>query len=166
MAVNLVDPKADTLAIGYFRKGSAVERAIATIPNYGSGPPRNLYIVRGNARAMQGYPTSSIVIDSIEPFVQVVAPTVRPKGRDWFVRAGESGGDGSRDKPFRDPFQALEKAVKGDRILVVSGEYGGKLKVGKWVVDKQYLTRSVAGIGTSKSAIPGILQPCFTGRRT
>jgi hypothetical protein len=140
-AVTFVDAKNETRSVGFFKKGTSVERAIDAIPNYGSGPPRDLFVVRGTARAREGgYPKHAITIDSIEPFEQAEVASERPKGRDWFVRAGESGGDGSREKPFRDPFQAIERAGKGDRILVTEGEYGGKLKSGKWVVDgKQYL---------------------------
>lgn len=139
-AVTLVDAKNENRTIGYFKKGTSVERAIDAIPNYGSGPPRDLFVVRGTARAKDSYPKYGIVIDAIEPFEQEAVATERPKGRDWFVRAGESGGDGSREKPFKDPFQAIEKAGRGDRILVAEGEYGGKLKSGKWVIDdKQYL---------------------------
>ncbi|QSQ23247.1 right-handed parallel beta-helix repeat-containing protein [Pyxidicoccus parkwayensis] len=139
-AVNLVDAKNENRTGGWFKKGTSVERAIDAIPNYGSGPPRDLFVVRGTSRVRESYPKYGIVIDSIEPFEQEAVASARPKGRDWFVRAGESGGDGSREKPFRDPFQAIEKAGKGDRILVAEGEYGGKLKSGKWVVDeKQYL---------------------------
>ncbi|MCY1039726.1 right-handed parallel beta-helix repeat-containing protein [Corallococcus sp. bb12-1] len=140
-AVFLIDAKNESRTTGFFKKGTAVERGIDAIPNYGSGPPRDLFVVRGTARTReQGYPKHAIVIDAIEPFEQEVVASERPKGRDWFVRAGESGGDGSREKPFRDPFQAIDQAGRGDRILVAAGEYGGKLKSGKWVVDgKQYL---------------------------
>ncbi|MCE9667858.1 right-handed parallel beta-helix repeat-containing protein [Myxococcus stipitatus] len=139
-AVFLVDEQATARTTGFFKKGTSVERIIDAIPNYGSGPPRDLFVVRGTARVSPSVPRYAIVIDGIEPFEQEVAEAPRPKGRDWFVRAGESGGDGSRERPFKDPFQALEQAQRGDRILVAQGEYGGKLKSGKWVVDgKQYL---------------------------
>jgi hypothetical protein len=139
-AVRLVDAKNEFNTVGYFKKGTSVERIIDAIPNYGSGPPRDLFVVRGTARARDGYPKHGLLIDSVEPFERAAVASERPRGRDWFVRAGESGGDGSREKPFRDPFQAIERAGRGDRILVSEGEYGGKLKSGKWVVDgKQYL---------------------------
>jgi parallel beta helix pectate lyase-like protein len=64
----------------------------------------------------------------------------RPKGRDWFVKAGASGGDGSREKPYRDPFQALEKAEGGDAIHVSAGAYVGKLRSGKWKIPVRNLT--------------------------
>ncbi|NTX40348.1 right-handed parallel beta-helix repeat-containing protein [Myxococcus sp. CA033] len=140
-AVFLVDEKNEARATGLFRKGTAAERVIDAIPNYGSGPPRDLFVVRGTARAREGNPRYALVIDSVEPYEKEIAMAARPKGRDWFVRAGATEGDGSRERPFKDPFQALEQAQRGDRILVSQGEYGGKLKSGKWVVDgKQYLT--------------------------
>ncbi|RKH34857.1 right-handed parallel beta-helix repeat-containing protein [Corallococcus praedator] len=140
-AVFLIDAKNESRVTGFFKKGTALERAIDAIPNYGSGPPRDLFVVRGTAHFRAGgYPKHALVIDAIEPYEKEVVASERPKGRDWFVRAGESGGDGSREKPFRDPFQAIEQAGRGDRILVATGEYGGKLKSGKWMVDgKQYL---------------------------
>ena len=66
----------------------------------------------------------TLVLDSIVP-AQLFATNAatRGGGRDWFVRAGVSGGDGTRAKPFRDPFQALEKAGEGDTIRVVGAEY-------------------------------------------
>jgi hypothetical protein len=137
--VYLIDAKNETRTLGYFRQGTVVERRIDGIPNYGSGPPRDLFVVRGTARACESYPKHALVIDAIEPFESVIAARDRPRGRDWFVRAGESGGDGSREKPFKDPFQALEKAEPGDRINVAQGAYGGKLKSGRWVVEKPYL---------------------------
>ena len=97
-------------------------------------------MVRGTVRVTAGSPKYALVIDSIERVRGGGRRRrARPQGRDWFVRAGESGGDGSREKPFRDPYQALEKAAPGDRIHVTGGEYGGKLKSGKWVVDKPWL---------------------------
>src|SRR5207244_2805114 len=86
----------------------------------------------------------TLVVDSIVPalFVAVNPPT-RPEGRDWFVRAGASGGDGTREKPFRDPFQALDRAEGGDAIHVAGGEYFGKLRSGKWKI----LIRNLALLG-------------------
>jgi hypothetical protein len=138
-AVHLKDAKGENRTIAVFKKGTSIERFVDAVPSYGSGPPRDLFVVRGTARARPaGYPRHMLAIDAIEPFERPVASSSRPQGRDWFVRAGESG-DGSRERPFRDPFQALEKAAPGDRIHVAEGEYGGKLKSGKWVVDKKYI---------------------------
>ncbi len=58
-------------------------------------------------------------------------------------RRARAGGDGSREKPFRDPFQALEKAEGGDTIHVASGAYLGKLRSGKWKI----LIRNLALLG-------------------
>ncbi len=83
----------------------------------------------------------TLVIESVvpTPFVVAKLPS-RPEGRDWFVRAGSSGGDGSQEKPFRDPFQALDKAEGGDAIHVASGDYFGKLHAGKWRIAIRNLT--------------------------
>jgi hypothetical protein len=56
------------------------------------------------------------------------------------VRAGASGGDGSREKPFKDPWQALEKVEGGDSVHVAEGEYYGKLKTGRWKIDAPYIS--------------------------
>ena len=83
---------------------------------------------------------ATLLVESIEsaPMFAPALPT-RPAGHDWFVRAGSSGGDGSREKPFRDPFQALEKAEGGDTIHVAAGDYFGKLRSGKWLITIRYL---------------------------
>ena len=135
----LADVKGNGRMYGYFRKGTTAERTIDGTPLYGSGQPKDLFVVRGIARVVAGTPRYGIVIDSIERYEEAVVTSERPPGRDWFVRAGETDGDGSREKPLRDPYQALEKAAQGDRIHVTEGEYGGKLKSGKWVVDKPWI---------------------------
>jgi hypothetical protein len=86
----------------------------------------------------------TLVVESVipAPFVDRNA-TTRPDGRDWFVKAGASGGDGTREKPFRDPFQALDKAEGGDTIHVAGGNYYGKLRSGKWKI----LIRNLALLG-------------------
>ena len=84
---------------------------------------------------------ATLVAQSIAPApMNTPAAVTRPVGRDWFVKAGSSGGDGTRDKPFRDPFQALEKAQAGDAIHVTTGEYAGKLRSGTWKLAVQYLS--------------------------
>lgn len=65
---------------------------------------------------------------------------MRKQGRDLFVLAGATGGDGSRAKPFRDLFQPLERCEAGDTIHVAGGDYFGKLKAGRWQVDCPDLT--------------------------
>ena len=83
----------------------------------------------------------TLVVESIVPAPAFAAtPSARPDGRDWFVKAGASGGDGSREKPFRDPFQALDKAEGGDTIHVTGGDYLGKLRSGKWKILIRNLT--------------------------
>ncbi len=86
----------------------------------------------------------TLVVEAIvpAPLLAEKSPS-RPEGRDWFVKAGASGGDGTRDKPFRDPFQALDKAEGGDAIHVAGGDYFGKLHSGKWKV----LIRNLALLG-------------------
>src|SRR5579859_3721034 len=59
--------------------------------------------------------------------------------RDWFVRAG-SAGDGTKEKPFKDPYEALEEAGPGDTIHVAQGVYHGKLNAGNWVIATPNLT--------------------------
>ncbi|HXS75241.1 MAG TPA: right-handed parallel beta-helix repeat-containing protein [Terracidiphilus sp.] len=103
------------------------------------------YLIRGIYRTDVDPPTSrqkvTIIVEFIAPG-PAFAPALpeRPKGRDWFVRAGATGGDGSREKPFRDPFQALEKAEGGDSIHVTTGAYVGKLRSGKWKILVRNLT--------------------------
>jgi hypothetical protein len=102
------------------------------------------YLLRGTYRtdvAPGGRQAVTLVLDAIAPVLDVQpAAAARPTGRDWFVRAGSSGGDGSRETPFRDPFQALEKAAEGDRILVAEGEYAGRLRSGAWRIPVGNLT--------------------------
>lgn len=64
-----------------------------------------------------------------------VLTTTQTHARDWFVRAGSEGGDGSKAKPFKDPYLALEKCEAGDAIHVAQGVYRGKLDTGYWVID-------------------------------
>lgn len=100
------------------------------------------YVLRGVYR-MAGTGRQKATLE-VEQIVAVEPPpkpkTARPQGRDWFVRAGATGGDGSRDKPFRDPFQALEKAEGGDSIHVAGGDYFGKLRSASWKVSIRNLS--------------------------
>ena len=92
--------------------------------------PDLLYQVNGVYRAVDlSRQKGTIVVESIDPVPLDPPATPRKKGKDYYVRAGSSGGDGSRDQPFRDPFQALDKAAAGDVIHVAGGEYFGKLKL-------------------------------------
>lgn len=129
--------------VGFYRKGSTVQRvADAAVGDWGgSGPPQKLFLAKGTAHAMKGYPKAGFLVDSLEPYEAASAKTSnRPQGRDWFVRAGASGGDGSREKPFKDPWQALEKVESGDSVHVAEGEYYGKLKTGRWKIDAPYVS--------------------------
>ena len=133
-----------TRVVGFFKKGTNVERLVGSdMGNYsGSGKPQRVHLVRGTAYAVAGVPKAAFFIDSIERDEGVAAATAkaaRPKGRDWFVRAGASGGDGDKDTPFRDPYQALEKCQAGDTIHVAEGQYFGKLRIGRWKVEVPHI---------------------------
>jgi hypothetical protein len=125
-------------------RNSFASRQYAESANYSRGMEvEKTYYVGGVARTdtTSTRQKATILVESILP-APVFAPPVpaRPEGRDWFVRAGSSGGDGSREKPFRDPFQALEKAGDGDSIHVAAGDYFGKLRSGKWLLTRRYLS--------------------------
>lgn len=67
-------------------------------------------------------------------------PCTDASAADWHVNAAAAEGDGTKEKPFADIQQAVDKAVGGDVIHVVQGEYHGKLKCGFIVIDKSGLT--------------------------
>ena len=48
--------------------------------------------------------------------IQAAAEPLR--AREWFIREGAEGGDGSQAKPFADPWMALDKCEAGDIIHV------------------------------------------------
>lgn len=124
--------------LGFYRKGTHVERLLEPqMGRYsGQGVPDRLFRVRGVAHAIGGVQKVAFFIEELARCdAPAGASRPRPKGRDWFVRAGASGGDGTRDKPFKDPFQALERCESGDVIHVAEGEYVGKLKTGRWQID-------------------------------
>ncbi len=127
--------------VGIYKKGTNAERVFEAAKTFGNfvGEAMELYVVRGTARASTGTPKARFIVDSIEPYEVATTSAARPVGRDWYVRAEEKGGDGSKEKPFRDPYQALEVAGAGDVIHITEGEYGGKLKNGKWVITKSFL---------------------------
>lgn len=135
----LVDTQGENRTLAVFQKGTTVERRIDSTSTYGAGPPRELFVIRGTARVQNGFPKQVVIVESIAGFEPAVVATPRPPGRTWYVRTGESGGDGSQANPFKDPYQALEVAQSGDSIHVAEGEYGGKLKMGRWIVDKPFL---------------------------
>jgi hypothetical protein len=129
--------------VGFYKKGSSAQRAAdAAAGNWqGSGSPPKLYLAKGTAYQLKGVPKAGFQLDSLEPYdAPATASGSRPQGRDWFVRAGSSGGDGTKDKPFKDPWQALEKVEAGDFVHVAEGEYYGKLKTGRWKLDTQNIS--------------------------
>jgi hypothetical protein len=128
---------------GFVLKGSAADRLCnANYLDYqGRGKPETLFVVRGIAYEVQNVPKGAFFIETMERFEPtLLVPDARPKGRDWFVVMGATGGDGSKEKPFRDPWQALEKCEAGDSIHVAEGEYYGKLKIGQWKIDTTFIS--------------------------
>src|SRR3954454_567291 len=59
---------------------------------------------------------------------------------DFFVAAGATAGDGTRQQPFHDPWLALRAAAPGDRIHIAAGTYTGRGERSSWVVDTPDLT--------------------------
>jgi hypothetical protein len=146
LAVRAYRPGSDDGSIYVLaRRYTLPQRQFAEAMKYNNGREvESTVLLRGTYR-MDLVPTSrqkvTLVLDSILPGPVVEKATAaRPTGRDWFVRAGASGGDGSREKPFRDPFQALDKAEGGDAIHVAGGDYYGKLRSGKWKLLVRNLT--------------------------
>ncbi len=92
--------------VGFYKKGSSAQRAADAAAGYwqGSGAPLKLYLAKGIAYQMKGVPKAGFQVDSLEPYeAGGGAAAGKPQGRDWFVRAGATGGDGTREKPFKDP---------------------------------------------------------------
>lgn len=99
------------------------------------------YLIRGVCKLTGVRQKATILVESIVPTeAPLKAKAVRPKGRDWYVLAGATDGDGTRAKPFRDPFQPLEKAAPGDTIHVAGGDYFGKLRSANWKAGTKHLT--------------------------
>ncbi len=140
----LYDPEGTgTWVPGFLMKGTVAERICyeASMKWNGAGKPETLFVVRGIAYEVQGFPKSMFYIESVEKFEAATALSdARPKGRDWFIKAGAAGGNGSKEKPFKDPWQALEKCESGDSIHVAEGEYFGKLKMGIWRIDTSFIS--------------------------
>lgn len=138
----LHDQMGNVRVTGFYKKGTQANRVVNEgAGRYGgSGKADRVYLVKGTAYELKGFPKAGFFIESIEAFVATAAARKRAVGRDWFVRAGATGGNGSKEKPFRDPFQALEKCEAGDFIHVATGEYVGKLKMGYWKVEMPDLT--------------------------
>lgn len=127
----------------FMMKGTNPERICegGSLSYHGSGKPDALYVVKGIAYESTGYPKHCFFIESMEKYDPSTAPAAaRPKGRDWFIVMGAAGGNGSKEKPFKDPWQALEKCESGDTIHIAEGEYYGKLKIGMWKIDTTYIS--------------------------
>jgi hypothetical protein len=128
---------------GFVTKGTNAERVCGGgyMDYRGGGKPATLYLVKGIAYESTGYPKHTFYIESIEKY-QPGAGTAaaRVKGRDWFIVMGAAGGNGSKEKPFKDPWQALEKCESGDTLHIAEGEYCGKLKIGMWKIDTTYIS--------------------------
>ncbi len=128
---------------GFCMKGTNPERVCTGgyMDYRGSGKPQTLYVVKGIAYESTGFPKHAFFIESIEKYDPSTGPTTaRPRGRDWFIVMGATGGNGSKEKPFKDPWQALEKCEAGDSIHIAEGEYYGKLKIGMWKIDTTYIS--------------------------
>jgi hypothetical protein len=141
-ATRLYDASGEGRVTGFYKKGTTPQRMIepAAMAYNGNGKPTQLFTVKGTAYVIKNVPKAGVQIDSIAAVGASMLAKPRAVGRDWFVKAGASGGDGSKDKPFRDPYQALEKVEKGDTIHVAGGEYVGKLRAGQWKVDTTDIT--------------------------
>jgi len=125
----------------YVKRGSRVQRAVTDQALVENVIPRH-YIVRGIVHHdpnVSGRFKGTMVVESVELYTPDVAPRPRASGKHLYVRAGGIGGTGAKDKPFKDPFQALEAAAPGDTIHVAEGEYFGKLNRGSWDIDKKDL---------------------------
>ncbi|MGC1299594.1 MAG: hypothetical protein WA869_31590, partial [Alloacidobacterium sp.] len=59
---------------------------------------------------------------------------------DWFVAAAARFGNGSRDKPFHDPWLAIRAAGPGDVIHIAAGTYFGRYDRSSWIVECPDLT--------------------------
>ncbi|HZE96331.1 MAG TPA: right-handed parallel beta-helix repeat-containing protein [Planctomycetota bacterium] len=127
----------------FMMKGTNAERTCegGYMSYRGGGKPDTLYVARGIAYETTGYPKHMFFVETIEKYDPSSAPAAaRPKGRDWFISMGAAGGNGSKEKPYKDPWQALEKCEAGDSLHLSEGEYYGKLKVGMWKIDTSYIS--------------------------
>lgn len=127
---------------GYFKKGSSLARTIEQAKRLSSrGDPQQLFVLKGVAYDVKAVPLVGVVIDSLSE--QLLSPATelpRPQGRDWFVRQGAKNGDGSKERPFKDPYLALERVEAGDTIHVAAGDYNGKLKGAQFKIDMPFIT--------------------------
>ncbi len=122
-------------------------------------------------------PMRNLLATFILALVSVVAAVSqvgqRASGRDWFVRAGADGGDGTVERPFADPWQALEACEAGDRVHVARGVYTGQLDAGTWVIPFERVALDADPIGRTYFAFVGVevsartpFEPCMRFSRT
>jgi hypothetical protein len=145
MGIRVYRPGTDDGSIFVLAKRyTAPSRQFEEAMRYSNGREvESTYLLRGIYRSdvvSSSRQPVTLVVESIVPAPPTEPSFARPSGRNWFVRAGSSGGDGSLEKPFRDPFQALDKAEGGDTIHVAAGDYFGKLKSGQWKIALRNLT--------------------------
>jgi len=55
-------------------------------------------------------------------------------------RATGVRGDGSRERPFHDPWAAFRRAEPGDTIHIAAGTYYGRLDRSSWIVECPRIT--------------------------
>src|SRR5215204_2867509 len=63
-----------------------------------------------------------------------------PDNVDWFVAPTGVRGDGSRERPFHDPWVAFRRAEPGDTIHIAAGSYHGRFDRSSWIVETPRLT--------------------------
>src|SRR6187551_1126160 len=59
---------------------------------------------------------------------------------DWFVAATGVRGNGSRERPFHDPWMAFRRAEPGDTIHIAAGTYNGRFDRSSWIIECPKLT--------------------------
>ncbi|HVR37528.1 MAG TPA: right-handed parallel beta-helix repeat-containing protein, partial [Thermoanaerobaculia bacterium] len=59
---------------------------------------------------------------------------------DWFVAPTGAKGDGSRERPFHDPWVAFRRAEPGDTIHIAAGSYYGRLDRSSWIIEAPAIT--------------------------
>ncbi|MEQ8762487.1 MAG: DUF1565 domain-containing protein [Planctomycetota bacterium] len=81
---------------------------------------------------VRGAATSALLITTLTAGVTTA--------EDLYVRAGAEKGKGTRERPYRALYKALERAKPGDVIHVAEGDYSGKLDVGFVTIGTRNLT--------------------------
>ncbi len=80
------------------------------------------------------------------------------ESRDWFVRAVNMGEDDSQERPFVDPWQALDKLEEGKKLTSLRGNITGKLLPGRngnshWLATDRKSWRKVSKTSTAPPTI-------------